>query len=150
MSQDQVRGYGLTNGQGNVTIVALSQTVTGSTDDNGDYPDWSGVSEGDFFQVGSDRTQHQISAVDSTSTPPTLTLSVLYPVAVTDDDEWIIVRYFTVNKSLPLVQQGDSYFADINARQMKMIDELLAGGLSNQGFAIDKLATAPGDRKSVV
>ena len=28
--------------------------------------------------------------------------------------------------------------------QMKMIDELLAGGLSNQGFAIDKLATAPG------
>ena len=122
----QARGYGLNSGQGNISIVALSQTVTGTTDDGGDYPDWSEIATGDMFKVGVDTIFYQISAIDWEAVPPTLTLSAQYPTTVTDDDEWTITSDFTANLDIPIAHQGDSFFADINARQMMMIDEELA------------------------
>ena len=141
----QSRGAALTGGQGNITLAAASPTVTGALDDDGLYPDWSEViASTSVFQLGSDANNYPVIAKDIVSVPPTLTLKSDYPTTQASDDDWIVVSDFSPNANLPLANQSDAHFADINRDQMLRIDALLFGNLQSQGSVIDKTNTVPG------
>ena len=142
----QIRGGNYTNlgGQGTVSMTAGSNVITGGTDDEGLYPDWRTAEVGDYFMLGNDSPAFfQISYVDAQSVPPTIQLTTNYPATITDDDDWIVTTDFTPNASLPLVNQGDLYFASINERQMTEIDALINGGLTYIIDVISRTNAAP-------
>lgn len=120
---------------GTVDTTSGSQTVTGTDTQWTFY-----ASAGDMFQVGNDPNLYDIAEVVSDTE---ITLVQNYPSTFATQG-YVIISDFTANHSLPLPNQGDLRFADINARQMKIIDAALSAGLVYLGPALDKdLNAAP-------
>ena len=118
----QTRGANFTDGQGYILITgAPTNVVTGATDDEGLYPDFTEVAAGSILRVDGTNALYEVATVDALSSPPSLTLTVNFPTNV-NTDTWSITNDFTLNLNLPRANQTDTYFADINWRQMQIID----------------------------
>ncbi|HUV63281.1 MAG TPA: DUF2793 domain-containing protein, partial [Sedimentisphaerales bacterium] len=96
---------------------------------------------GDEIKIGTDTVFYQISGIASNTS---LTISANYPSTKVTQN-YIINSDFTANLGLPLVGQGDAYFADTYSRAMRMVDAAVSFGLIFIGSVLDKdLAAAPG------
>ncbi len=99
------------------------------------------IQSGDEMLIGSDVVFYTIGSVDSDTQ---LTLTVDYPSPGFSGLTYVVSSDFTPFHGMPIANQGDLKFADINARQMAIIDQGLSGPFWG-GKVLDKdLNAAPG------
>jgi len=139
----QTRGANFTDGQGYILITgAPTNVVTGATDDEGLYPDFTEVAAGSILRVDGTNALYEVATVDALSSPPSLTLTVNFPTNV-NTDTWSITNDFTLNLNLPRANQTDTYFADINTIIIDL--DLTGATVADDWFAFLQYGTEPGD-----
>lgn len=119
---------------GTVTVAIGSGTVTGSSD-----CDWSEVTVNNWFLVSGQI--YLINAVDNSL--KTLGISPTFAgvggLDLTDSSNYTIVRDFTANHQLPILNPGDLEAASLWSRAMNIIDGLLGGAGGDTEIAISKV-----------
>ena len=101
--------------EGSVDVTYSSQTVIGHGTTWLPY-----VEEGDWFKLLHSDKHYQIGSVDSNTQ---LTLTTPYGESTLTYQSYVIVRDFTPNYGLPLIEQGDRDWTYLLQRSLKTLDE---------------------------
>jgi len=101
--------------EGSVDVTYNSQTVVGHNTEWLAY-----VEEGDWFKLLYSNTHYQIGSVDGNTQ---LTLTTPYGESTATYQSYVIVRDFTANFSLPLIEQGDRDWTYLLKKALDTLDE---------------------------
>jgi hypothetical protein len=113
---------------GTVSTTSGSNVVTGSG------TDWAvELTAGDEIFINADVVPFVIASVDSATQ---ITLSANYHTTRASVS-YLVVRDFTSNLGLPLMNQGDLQAADIFSRAMRELDDKMAGVEAEELFNLD-------------
>lgn len=123
---------------GSITIPLNDPTVT-----EGSSPvDWSQVNDNNYLIIAG--VVYTITARQIVTSPKTLTITPPFAgiagAGVTNYTGYVIVRDFTENHHLPLVNPGDLEAARLVSRAFAIIDTLLTGSGGDTEIAISKTA----------
>jgi len=125
----------------NTGLVTIDPDVNPSLVNGNESVNWTQVMPGNIFICNG--MTFQITTVDPTSNPPQLTISPNWPTSKVVDVPYVIVRDYTLNFNLPLLNQGDLEAAAIWSRTVEIIDTLLGTSGSTTNEVMIVMASTP-------
>jgi len=116
--------------EGVVDVTYLSQTVVGHGTNF-----LANVQEGDWFKILHSDKYYQIGSVDSATQ---LSLTTPYEESTSTNESYLIVRDFTANYHLPIIEQGDRDWTFLLRRALETLDEGAFKKVKDTGLDADK------------
>jgi hypothetical protein len=118
--------------EGTISTTEDSTLIQGDTTPG--LIDWSSIIQGMILIVGDDTVGYEVASVDNDLKQ--ITLAAPY-YATKADENYVLIRDFTYNGNLPLINQGDAKTAVAVSRAFNIIDQHLQGGLVFRGDFAD-------------
>jgi len=116
--------------EGTVDVFHLSQTVIGHGTNF-----VANVQEGDWFKILHSDKYYQIGSVDSATQ---VSLTTPYGESTTTYESYLIVRDFTSNYNLPLIEQGDRDWTFLLKRSLETLDNGVFHKIKDVGLDAEK------------